>query len=77
MRDWSHLAFVKSRPYTEMMQTDAYTRTSQAASLDSERKAKIAHMQALVDEALASGISSKTMQDIWCEARAQARERGF
>jgi antitoxin ParD1/3/4 len=31
---------------------------------DQERTAKIAHMQKLVDEGLASGVSDETMQDI-------------
>ncbi|WP_111561422.1 type II toxin-antitoxin system ParD family antitoxin [Rhizobium sp.] len=31
---------------------------------DQERATKIAHMQALVDEGLASGVSDETMDDI-------------
>ncbi|MDP3370122.1 MAG: type II toxin-antitoxin system ParD family antitoxin [Brevundimonas sp.] len=33
---------------------------------------KIAHMQRLVDEARASGLSDRTMDEIFAEARAQA-----
>lgn len=38
---------------------------------DQERADKIAHMQRLIDEAAASGVSDKSMKDI----RAQARRR--
>ena len=37
---------------------------------DQERKDKIAHMQTLVDEALESGISDKSVADILKQARA-------
>ena len=37
---------------------------------DQERSGKIAHMQALVTEALESGISGKSMDEILKEARA-------
>jgi len=53
------------------MQTKSQTRIEQTVSPDADRETKIAHMQALVDEALASGISSKTMEDIRREARAK------
>jgi len=36
---------------------------------DQERSAKIAHLQALVTDALESGISQKSMDDILTEAR--------
>ena len=39
---------------------------------DQERDAKIAHMQKLVDEARASGVSASSMQEIREEARRQA-----
>lgn len=39
---------------------------------DQERNDKIANMQTLVDEALASGISDKSMKDILAKARAKA-----
>ena len=51
---------------------DAHTRTSETSAHDTEREAKIAHMQGLVSEALAGGISSKTMDDIWREAVAKS-----
>ena len=73
MHEYYILAFARSRPYTKRMQTDAHTRTSEAASRDNEREAKIAHMQRLVDEALASGISTKSVDDIWREAVAKFR----
>ena len=41
---------------------------------DQERKDKIAHMQALVDEALESGISEKTVAEILMQARAAAQD---
>ena len=37
---------------------------------------KIAHMQALVDEARASGLSDRTMEEIFAEARARAIAQG-
>ena len=37
---------------------------------DQERKDKIAHMQALVDEALESGVSEKSMEEILRHARS-------
>lgn len=40
---------------------------------DQERAAKIAHMQVLVDEARASGISNKTAEEVIATARAKAR----
>lgn len=42
---------------------------------DQERTAKIAHMQALVDEAYASGVSDKSFDEIITEARAEADAR--
>ena len=36
---------------------------------DQERAAKIAHMQKLVDEARAGGLSDRTMDEILAEAR--------
>lgn len=39
---------------------------------EQERADKIASMQALVDEGLASGISDESMQDIRARARRQA-----
>ena len=41
---------------------------------DQERKDKIAHMQTLVDEALESGISDKSVAEILTQARAAAQE---
>ena len=40
---------------------------------DQERKDKIAHMQTLVDEALESGLSEKSVADILKQARAAAQ----
>ena len=39
---------------------------------EQERGDKIANMQALVDEGLASGISDETMRDVRARARRQA-----
>lgn len=39
---------------------------------DQERQAKIAHMQALVDEGIASGKSTRTMQELKDIARLKA-----
>lgn len=39
---------------------------------DQDRQGKIAHMQALVTQALESGISNKSMNDILGEARKRA-----
>ena len=39
---------------------------------DQERQAKIAHMQALVDEGIASGKGSRTMEDLKALAREKA-----
>lgn len=41
---------------------------------DQERKDKIAHMQTLVDEALESGISDKSIAEILKQARAAAQD---
>lgn len=41
---------------------------------DQERKDKIAHMQTLVDEALESGISDKSVADILKLARSTTRD---
>ncbi|MCO5162875.1 MAG: type II toxin-antitoxin system ParD family antitoxin [Mesorhizobium sp.] len=40
---------------------------------DQEREMKIAHMQKLVDEARAGGISNKTAEEVIATARAKAR----
>ncbi len=40
---------------------------------DQEREAKIAHMQKLVDEAIASGVSDLTFDQVIERARAKAR----
>ncbi|MCZ8087375.1 MAG: type II toxin-antitoxin system ParD family antitoxin [Brevundimonas sp.] len=42
---------------------------------DQERAEKIAHMQRLVDEAYASGVSDKSFEEIIGEARAEADAR--
>lgn len=42
---------------------------------DQERSAKIAHWQRLIDEARASGISDKTVDQIFEEARAEHERR--
>lgn len=41
---------------------------------DQERRDKIAHMQALVGEALDSGLSERSMDDIRAAARARLSE---
>ncbi len=43
---------------------------------DQERAEKIAHMQKLVDEARASGISDKTADEVIATARTKARAGG-
>ncbi|MCV6591746.1 MAG: type II toxin-antitoxin system ParD family antitoxin [Silicimonas sp.] len=40
---------------------------------DQDRASKIAAMQRLVDDAFASGVSDKTLDDIWEAAKAQAQ----
>lgn len=42
---------------------------------DQERSAKIAHWQRLIDEARASGVSDKTVDQIFEEARAEYERR--
>lgn len=42
---------------------------------DQERSDKIAHMQKLIDEGLASGISDKGMDEIFDDARARVETR--
>lgn len=42
---------------------------------DQERSGKIAHMQKLIDEGLASGISDKGMDEIFDNARARVETR--
>ena len=58
-------------PYNRNMELNAHSTSTERANRRDEREAKIAHMQALVDEALASGISTKTVDDIWREARTK------
>ena len=41
---------------------------------DQERKDKIAHMQTLVDEALVSGVTERSMADILTRARLAVEE---
>lgn len=42
---------------------------------DQERSAKIAHWQRLIDEARASGVSDRTVDQIFEEARAEYERR--
>ena len=42
---------------------------------DQERSGKIAHMQKLIDDGLASGISDKGMDGIFDDARARVETR--
>ena len=42
---------------------------------DQEKAAKIAHWQRLIDEARASGVSNKTVDQIFEEARAEYERR--
>jgi antitoxin ParD1/3/4 len=42
---------------------------------DQERSKAFAELQVLIDEGLQSGISDKTLEQIWEEARAKAAER--
>lgn len=42
---------------------------------DQERSGKIAHMQKLIDEGLASGISDKGMDEIFDDVRARVETR--
>jgi antitoxin ParD1/3/4 len=44
---------------------------------DQERTEKIASMQALIDEGRASGISSRSFEEIRQAAREEARKRGL
>lgn len=44
---------------------------------DQEREAKIVNMQMLVDEARASGLSERTVDDVISAARAKARGNGL
>ena len=44
---------------------------------DNDRASKISAMQKLVDEAFESGISDKSLEDIWAAAKARAQaDRG-
>ena len=44
---------------------------------DQDRTSKISAMQKLVDEAFESGISDKSLEDIWAAAKARAQaDRG-
>ncbi|WOE75958.1 type II toxin-antitoxin system ParD family antitoxin [Alterisphingorhabdus coralli] len=42
---------------------------------DQDRASKIAAMQKLVDEAFERGVSDKTLNDIWAEAKERAQMR--
>jgi len=44
---------------------------------DQERQEKIAEFQRLVDEGIASGISTRTMDEVLAEARRRAKELGL
>ncbi len=44
---------------------------------DQERAEKIAAMQAMIDEGRASGISTRSFEDIRQAAREEARKRGL
>ena len=44
---------------------------------DREHKDKITALRRLIDEAEASGISPRTLDEIFAEARATARQRGL
>ncbi|AMJ62424.1 type II toxin-antitoxin system ParD family antitoxin [Bosea sp. PAMC 26642] len=44
---------------------------------DQERREKIAEFQRLVDEGRASGISTRTLDEVWDEARRRARAMGL
>jgi antitoxin ParD1/3/4 len=44
---------------------------------DQERQDKIAEFQRLVDEGRASGISTRTLDEVWEAARRRARELGL
>lgn len=44
---------------------------------DQERADKIAEFQRLVDEGIASGISTRSLDEVWEEARRRARALGL
>lgn len=44
---------------------------------DQERQEKIAEFQRLIDEGIASGISTRTMDEVLAEARRRAKELGL
>lgn len=44
---------------------------------DRERQEAIARIQAAVDEGIASGISTRSLDEVWDEARRRARELGL
>jgi antitoxin ParD1/3/4 len=44
---------------------------------DQERADKIAEFQRLIDEGRASGISTRTLEEVWEEARSRARAMGL
>lgn len=44
---------------------------------DREQKDRLKALRSLIDEAEASGISSRTLDEIFAEARATARSRGL
>lgn len=44
---------------------------------DQERTDKIAEFQRLVDEGIASGISTRSLDEVWEEARRRARALGL
>ena len=44
---------------------------------DQERQDKVAEFQRLVDEGRASGISTRTLDEVWDEARRRARALGL
>jgi antitoxin ParD1/3/4 len=71
MKDW-----VESRAATGRW-SNASDYVRDLIRRDQERAEKIAAMQALIDEAIASGISDRSMDDILADAEAEAVRLGM
>lgn len=71
MKDWIE-AQIKTGDYAS---SSDYVRD--LVRRDREHKDKLTALRQLIDEAEASGISPRTLDEVFADARARARQRGL
>lgn len=71
MKDWIE-AQIKTGDYAS---SSDYVRD--LVRRDREHKDKLTALRQLIDEAEASGLSPRTLDEVFAEARARARQRGL